>query len=190
MLLGAVMLLTIGGVGTFLRNYVGDLYFWTTYQETSEKHQKREEILDRCCTYLTHVLLDKNCERVVLVGHSMGTTVAHDTILRLTHAKPQTENNGKRPRRIRLDKIQHFITLASVIDKVHYLFETVTSKSFRYTRIIDSVRKDLGEPPFSEKAGQSKPRIHWINFWDRADVASERVVHPCKPSVPSTSSRR
>jgi hypothetical protein len=61
---------------------------------------------------------------------------------------------------------------------VHYLFETVTSKSFRYTRIIDSVRKVPGEPPFAEKAGQSKPRIHWINFWDRADVASSALYTP------------
>lgn len=170
-LLGAAIVFILWPIGWFLRNYVGDLYFWTTYQETSAKYAKRQAILDRCCTCLSHVLLDKeNCDRVVVIGHSMGTTVAYDTMLRLARQKE-----------LSLDKIQYFVTLASVIDKVYYLFEAVTSKSFRYTRIIDAARKDIGDPPFSEKAEWPYPRIHWINFWDRADVASSALYTPTNP---------
>jgi hypothetical protein len=175
--LGIAIFFVVGGLSAFLRNYVGDLYFWTTYEETSEKYQKREEILKRSCAYLSHVLADKNCDRVVLVGHSMGTTVAHDTILRMAR-NPFIEDDKKKQVPLRLGKIQHFVTLASVIDKVYYLFETVTTKSFNYSRILELLRKDIGNPPFSKDDQNQTPQIHWINFWDRADVASSPLYTP------------
>lgn len=174
---GSLILLVLGGLSWFLRNYVGDLYFWTTYQETSTKHAKREAILDYCSAYLSHVLLDDDCERVVLVAHSMGTTVAHDTLLRLARSEPSLDASGHPEKPLPLGKIQHFVTLASVIDKVYYLFETVISQSYRYNRIVEALRGDLGTFPFSEGSAQI-PHIHWINFWDRADVASSRLYTP------------
>ena len=165
-LIGAIILGVGWGLSAFLRTYVGDLYFWSSYEETSEKHRKRADVLQRSCAYLSHVLSDPNCDRVVLVGHSMGTTVAHDTLLRLNLPQPE------------LDKIQYFVTLASVVDKVYYLFETVTSKSYQYKRIIEARRGDLGTPPFSADKNAPIPRIHWINFWDLADVASSALYTP------------
>lgn len=174
---GGLIVLVLWGLSWFLRNYVGDLYFWTTYQETSTKHAKREAILAYCSAYLAHVLLDEDCERVVLVAHSMGTTVAHDTLLRLARSEPPRDAEGQPGQPLPLGKIQHFVTLASVIDKVYYLFETVISQSYRYNRIVEALRGDLGTFPFSEGHAQT-PRIHWVNFWDRADVASSRLYTP------------
>jgi hypothetical protein len=174
-LLGIGILGAFLGIRWFLRNYVGDLYFWTTYQETAQKNQKRRAILNHCAEYLSHVLNDKYCERVVLVGHSMGTTVAHDAILELAFRNRTLDSTGVPKKRFRLDKIKHFVTVASPIDKVYYLFETWTSKSYRYNRVVEANRGDIGTFPFSDKNG---PRIHWINFWDRADVASSPLYTP------------
>jgi len=177
-LIGGIILLLLWGIRAFLRNYVGDLYFWTSYEETSEKYRKREAVVSRCMGYLKHVLLDSNCDRIVLVGHSMGTTVAHATLQRLGRAQANSKSNGTSQKKLRLEKIQHLVTLASVIDKVYYLFETVTSKSYTFNRIIETTRGDLGTPPFAGPKTSPIPRIHWINFWDRADVASSALYTP------------
>jgi len=110
----------------------------------------------------------------------MGTTVAHDTILRLAR-NPVIQAADNKPTRLHLDRIQHFVTLASVIDKIYYLFETVTSKSANYNRIVEFLRTDLGNPPFSKNKKDQTPHIHWINFWDRADVASSPLYTPTNP---------
>jgi hypothetical protein len=175
---GVIILFVVWGLSVFLRNYAGDLYFWTSYEETSEKYRKREAVMHRCGGYLKHILLDPNCERIVLVSHSMGTTVAHATLLRLGRAEPKSKSN-QGSQALALERIQHFVTLASVIDKVYYLFETVMSKSHTYDRVIDTTtRGDLGTHPFAGTKNSQIPRIHWINFWDRADVASSALYTP------------
>jgi hypothetical protein len=47
-----------------------------TYEETDEKHRVRAEILDETIDRLQHVLIDPECGRVVVVGHSLGTSTA------------------------------------------------------------------------------------------------------------------
>lgn len=185
LILGAAILLIANGIRGFLRHYLGDLYLWTTYQETSGKNEKRRKILDTSMGYLSHVLGDDDCERVVVIGHSMGTTVAHDTILelaRLNRAKRKKDSNRKE---LPLNRIQQFVTFGSVIDKVHYLFETGSSPSYRYTSVVENIRGDLGTPPFSDYFDQKDkaeklrlPHIHWINFWDQADLASSPLYTP------------
>jgi hypothetical protein len=164
--------LLLYGAYIFLHDFLSDVFFWTTYQETSEKSQKRRAILNRCADFILHVIADKKCLRVVLVGHSLGTTVLHDTLFELATRsrvgmQPGLEDD--------LEKIQHIVTLASPVDKIHYLFESTFSESHRYNQIIESTRGDLSKLPFS-KDGQ--PLIHWINFWNRADVISSRLYTP------------
>ena len=183
--LGAAILLIGHGIRGFLRHYLGDLYLWTTYQETAGKNEKRRKILDTSMGYLSHILRDDNCERVLVIGHSMGTTVAHDTILELARLNRAKKIKDSKRIDLPLHKLQQFVTFGSVIDKVHYLFETVSSPSYRYTSVVDNIRGDLGTPPFSDyfdnKDKTEKlqlPHIHWINFWDQADLASSPLYTP------------
>lgn len=164
-------------IGWFLRNYVGDLHFWTTYEETAEKNKKRRDILQYSADYLTHVLLDPRCERVIIVGHSMGTTVAHDSLLELARRLRAKDLEGNTRSEPDLEKIQHLVTLASPIDKIHYLFETRISHSYRYNAVVESTRGDLGTRPFADES-TGRPLMHWMNFWDKADVASSPLYTP------------
>ena len=185
LVLGGVILLMLYGVRGFLRHYVGDLYLWTTYQETAEKNQKRRAILDHSVEFMSHVLQDKNCVRVVVIGHSMGTTVSHDAILELARRNRAVDLGETSHSKPDLNKIQHFITFGSPIDKVHYLFETESSPSYHYNYVIENIRGDLGTPPFSKRFQREDPpsefqvpQIHWINFWDQADLASSPLYTP------------
>jgi hypothetical protein len=172
-LLAGLGLLLLYGANYFLRSFLSDVYFWTTYQETSEKSQKRRAILNRCADYISHVIADDKCRRVVLVGHSLGTTVLHDTLFDLAaRAGVGMQRGLKRD----LKKIQHIVTLASPVDKIHYLFESTFSESHRFNEVIEETRGDLSKPPFSSEDGQR--RIHWINIWNQADVVSSRLYTP------------
>ncbi len=168
------------GVSKFLKEYMGDVYFWCTYEETAEKHQRRRAILDHCAETLKHVLLHKDCERVVIVAHSLGTTIAFDTILELSRTNRAIGMNAKD--KLDLGKIQHFITMASPIDKVHYFFENQTSQYHRYNRVVEQIRGDLASYPFSKSGA---PLIHWMNFWDKADIISGSLQTPATVSYPS-----
>ena len=161
---------SIVGLNRFFRDYLGDVQLWTTYEETDEKYKKREEILALSQELLRHVLLDENCDRIVIVAHSLGTTVALDTLLALGR-----HNRARQAEGLPLEKIHHFITMGSPIDKVHYFFESYRGKYHRYNRVVEEIRGDIGSVPFAKNR---KPHIHWINFWDRADLVSSSLETP------------
>lgn len=154
----------------FLKHYLGDIKFWTTYEETDVKHKKRKEILDLGFHGLMQLLLDPECERVVVVAHSLGSAIAYDSLLkvgRYQRARPDC--------RVKLDKIEAFVTLGSPIDKIHWFFERYQSQNPRYRRVVEEIRGDIGELPFWN--GKS-PVIYWLNLWDRADPISGSLETP------------
>jgi hypothetical protein len=171
-----VGLLSLFGITRFLTEYLGDVEAWATYKETDLKHVARNKVLDQSLQILTHVLSDPKCKRVTIVAHSLGTSVAHDALLALSR-----RNMAHRPNPdpiahpVPLLKIEHFVTMGSPIDKIEYFFESYSSTSHRYKRVVESLRGDIGTPPFSRN---KKPFIHWINFWDRGDVISGALHSP------------
>jgi len=168
----AIALLSVLGLGRFLRAYLGDVQVWATYQETETAYQKRREILDGAVKLMKHVLADEGCRRVVVIAHSLGTAIAVDALLEL--GRYNRARNGAAPMRKPLDlgKIDQLVTLGSPIDKIHYFFESAASAHHRFVRVVEEVRGDLGSVPFSDNR---KPKVHWLNFWDAADVISGPV---------------
>ncbi|BBL72039.1 hypothetical protein [Methylogaea oryzae] len=159
------------GIGSFLSNYMGDVQLWTTYEETEEKHRKRRDILEVGVSTFRHVLSDACCKRVVVVAHSLGSSVACDALLHLGRY-----NRARAPAdRLPLEKLDQFVTLGSPVDKVHYFFESEAGRYHRYNRVKEEVRGDLGHAPFTARG---KPQIHWINIWDRADIISGPLESP------------
>jgi pimeloyl-ACP methyl ester carboxylesterase len=168
LLLGAV------GVRAFLRDYVGDIQQFVTYEDAQPLYDRRQKILAMGTRTLRHVLLDPNCERVVIVGHSLGTAVALDAVLQLRAsnqaANPSASAGEVMKGPLPLDRIQHFITCGSPIDKINYFFAALRSMSRSYESLIEDLRGDITSVPFS--GGGRQPYVHWINFWDRGDPIS------------------
>lgn len=174
--IGVVMAVGMAlGVGKFLTRYMGDVEAWSTYEETSDKHEKRQQIIQRGVELLSHVLADERCNRVILVSHSLGTSIAHDTLLVLTRRNKSVNLQDPISGPVLLEKIRHFVTIASPIDKIHYFFESFHSKSHRYTRVVETLRGDIDDVPF---ARTRHPYAHWVNFWDEADVISGGLHSP------------
>lgn len=183
--LSVVALLAVAsGVTGFLRDAVGDVQQFVMYQEVDALHERRTKILEAACKTLRHVLADERCDRVVVFAHSLGSAVALDTILNLRAfnqcAAPTEEAATHMKQPIPLNKIEHFMTCGSPIDKITFFFSTIYSNIRSFERMADDLRGDIGDIPFS-KAGR-QPHIHWVNFWDRGDPISA----PIETVMPAT----
>lgn len=163
------------GLNRFLTDYMGDVEAWATYDETDEKHEKREKVIACGMASLEQVLLDDRCERVVIVAHSLGTTIAHDTLFALLRRNRAHDRQKPMEHPLPLTKIEHFVTLGSPIDKIEYFFESYRSPFHRYRRIVEYLRGDISSEPFTRNR---KPFIHWINFWDDGDLISGPLHSP------------
>jgi hypothetical protein len=182
LLTGAGLLFLVPGLTGFLQSYLGDVMLWATYEETNIRYRKRKEIMDVVRTALRHVLEDPWVERVVVVAHSLGTSVAVDAILREGRELRALRGQAYRDRLRSLRKITHVVTYGSPIDKIHYLFEEAGEQGHRYNRVVEDLRGDLGSEPFGNNNGQRW--IHWVNFWDRADIIASSLESPCNADFP------
>ncbi len=162
------------GVTRFLTDSVGDVQQFVAYEEVEPLYARRKRILDTAVATLRHVLMDKMCDRVTVVAHSLGTVVALDAILRIRGMNRADHPSGDDtvvmcgPPALRL--IHHFITSGSPIDKVSYFFTAFRSKTPGLETLVDELRGDIGSVPFSLPGRQ--PHVHWVNFWDLGDVIS------------------
>lgn len=179
-LVGSVALLL--GLGKFLTDYMGDVEAWATYSETDEKNERRSRILDRGMDVFRHVLADPRCDRVAVVSHSLGASIAHDTLLALARRNKAASPAAVAKGPVALHKIEHFVTMGSPIDKIEYFFESYRSASHRYKRVVEALRGDIGSYPF---CANRHPHIHWVNFWDEGDAISGALQSPA--SVVKTS---
>jgi hypothetical protein len=177
----------------FLSDYLGDVQQYVTFEETDIKYQRRTNILDRTVSMLRHVLQDEKCRRVIVIAHSLGSVIAYDSLLELQRSnlalKAGTNQQAnlpapelgiaapQKPQQLALEKIEHFVTMGSPIDKTQYFFATLRSRVSRYVETIEAIRGNISTPPFTiPKEGQEAqvwlPQIHWVNYWDQADVIS------------------
>lgn len=163
------------GLGKFLTDYMGDVEAWSTYRETDEKHERRQKVLESATDTFMHVLSDPLCTRAVVTSHSLGTAIANDSLLALARYNRATNAQDPLVGPVELQKIEHFVTMGSPIDKIEYFFESYSSRSHRYKRIAEELRGDIGREPFSHNR---QPYIHWINFWDEGDVVSGPLQSP------------
>ncbi|HOV02974.1 MAG TPA: hypothetical protein PLG99_01090 [Kaistiaceae bacterium] len=179
-LMGALSVALAGasavGLKSFLTDYMGDVEAWATYEETDEKHELRAKVIARGIDTLTHVLTDPSCKRAVVVAHSLGTTIAHDCLLVLARNNRASHSDESKAPAVPLLKIEHFVTMGSPIDKIEYFFESYTSSFHRYRRVVENLRGDIDTMPFCKN--RNHPHVHWINFWDDADIIGGPLHSP------------
>ena len=168
-------LATSFGASRWVGGYLGDVQYWSTFRETDEKFETRRKILDCGTALLAHVLNDPQCSRVVITAHSLGTAIAMECLLELGRHNRARHRAAPMLKPLPLEKISHFVTMGSPIDKIHYFFESHSAQFHRYVRIFDEIRGDIGEVPFAKNR---KPHIHWINIWDKADIVSGPLDSP------------
>jgi len=162
----------------FFQNFLSDVVFWTTTFEKDTRHQKRRDILKACEATLRHVLEDPRCDRVVVVGHSLGTAIAYETLLNLgrrSRAEAEIATPGKALLEPLLPKLSHFITFGSPIDRIAYFFNLHYSRYHRFNRVVEELAGTTADPPFRLNKMRN---LEWVNIRDAADPVSSRLFAP------------
>lgn len=162
-----LIVLTVGvslgwifGLRPFFQKYMGDVVQWATYHETSKGHAVRRAILEVSTGVFRHVLEQpKPYDRVVVMAHSLGSVVAHDTLLYLRHDPAMHPSLGR---------ISHIMTYGSPIDKFAYFFEAQQGQTPRYEDTINHLRGSVFESPF-------KVGLRWENFYEEGDPISGTI---------------
>ncbi|GEM_PF-3975058 len=173
MLIGLLAIFGGIGVASFLSKSIGDVYLWTSYRETEKGNRTRNQILDEVTKSLLHVL--KHNDRVIVISHSLGTSIAVDVMAQLGRIQRASPDNTEISDAIK--KIEHFVTIASPVDKIHYFFSTHTGfndLSF-YERITSEVYGDYDVSPYTlakTESNQTSHQIRWRNYWDIGDFVS------------------
>lgn len=160
------------GIRPFFSKFMGDVVQWATYQETDEGFKVRKAILDTSSDVFRYVLRipgadgQKNnnppYDRVIVMAHSLGSVIAHDTLLALKRDHPDE-----------LNRISDLITYGSPIDKFAYFFEGLQGLSPRYVKTVHQLRGELFK-------GRAKPLI-WQNFYEEGDPIGG-TIHTAGPS--------
>jgi len=174
--LAGSLLFVIPGVGSGLSAYLGDVVLWTTYEETQERYRTRQAILVEVTSVLRHAIESDWSDRVVVVSHSLGTAIASDALMYLGRELRALHGTEHQAALHQLRKVTHLVTYGSPVDKIHYFFEHDGKRRHRYHRVVEDLRGDLGTEPFGNNNG--KRWIHWVNFWDPADVVSGPLETP------------
>lgn len=164
------------GIRFFLSKVLADVMFWTTLAEKDTRFVRRRDILRSAERVIRQVLRDPSCTRVVVIGHSLGSAIAHECLMNMGRRLTARAGQADVPTELmRLDLISHLVTVGCPIDRIHYFFELFRSRYHRYNRIRDRLRGDTNDPPF---ALNNKRGVHWVNIWNRSDFISSRLFSP------------
>ena len=180
-LFASVLLVTWLKARPRLMDSWADVMFWTTSREKDPRFTKRREILRAGEEILAHVLRDKQCERVVVIGHSLGSAIAYECLMSLGRKYRARSVRSSHTMPVELDRlriISHLVTLGSPIDWIYYFFELQDSRYPHYNKIVEQLRGNTSKEPFFMGGD---PNMRWINFWDTADPISGKLFSPLRP---------
>lgn len=160
-----------------ISDYAGDLMTYISWFEVSEFEKAREEIRRRGTTALRNILdlsLENRpklpqYEKVIIVGHSLGSVIAYDSLNRLINewemaaaANRSDEQNRKTdPSRINL------LTLGCPLDKIFTIYRTRSDTHILARRLLNQALQ-----PFRDaKQPNLRPPV-WFNLWSKWDPVS------------------
>jgi hypothetical protein len=169
----------LAGARFFLIEYAGDVAAYVSSHTVDRFYDVREKIQEACLRVAAHVYEAKadgrfRYERVIVVGHSLGSVLAYDTLNRMLLQDRFAEGKLQVAARTPL-----LLTFGSPLDKTAFLFRTQMKGA--------DVRESLAEArqPMINNYGNRPGR--WINIWSPNDIISgplEFYDLPQKPPKP------
>lgn len=156
---GALGLLAFLGLRSVLREFVGDLAVYLSSHKASRFADVRARILKEAFKTAYHVYAS-NYDQVVLVGHSLGSVIAYDT---LNGILSHDQIHGKQWNAAAVTKL--LLTFGSPLDKTAFVFRS---------QIEDNgIREGLvaAKQPLLDESHAYRP-ARWVNVWSPNDIVS------------------
>jgi len=177
LLLLAVLGLYSWLVPYFLVEYAGDVAIYVSSYKVSSFEETRSKIQEAAFAIARQVFSSTTgptkmptYDKVVFVGHSLGSVIAYDT-LNAAICWDKAEMGG----RINVvGRTSRLITFGSPLDKTAFLFRTQVSGP-RWLREALAAQKQ----PLILDYAEYRPRgsFHWVNIYSRADIISGRLIY-------------
>lgn len=183
----------LGLIALWLKNilveYVGDIAVYVNADAKAVSFQARSAILKEARETILRLLRSREgYERIVLVGHSLGSVIAYDVLNRLLDearasyaAGPQGVSSGKLVIKD-LQPLQGLVTVGSPLDKIYYFFRTEVPAQQAIRAQILSFMHGFRRAPSGRVYGRYQfppytipnpsPNFKWINVWANADPVS------------------
>ncbi|SFS96492.1 hypothetical protein [Marininema halotolerans] len=157
-------------------DYLGDVATYTTTDKRLSQYATRLEILNGAIAKVRY-LLEKDCEHLILLGHSLGSVIAYD-VLNGIHLAIQSDPVFKDHHHA----LKKLITFGSPLDKVAFFLSDQTPVTYSIKRwMINNLLsyRQLHTPPTFPGFVQTTPflepileQLPWENYWDPKDPIS------------------
>jgi hypothetical protein len=168
----------------FLVDTLGDIQIYTTQDENARFYGFRREIIQTVGNVTLRVLKSKESngaptyDKIILVGHSLGTTVLMDVIVALHDL---VESDGLAVEDWR--RIRAFVTFGTALEKTRFFFDV---RDPNLSNTVRQYRRDVYGHLFTSDAmalngpcplPPVKPSgIFWANYWYFSDVVANAIV--------------
>ena len=169
-LLVATAWLGLFPLARLLVDTLGDVEVYATYTEASGRHRAHEAVLAEAVLVLRRALEDPGTDRVVLVGHSLGSVVGWDALRALVL---EAAAGGPIPSDALL-RLERVVTYGSPVDKIRYYHFMDDNNDPTFARVLEAQRADTMAPPFDRRPGG----LAWDNYYDPADLVAGRLESP------------
>ncbi|HEU4962646.1 MAG TPA: hypothetical protein VFV52_02160 [Bacilli bacterium] len=178
--------LFMGKATQLVVDYLGDVAIYTSSDVKSKFYQVRQLVLGGAQKKIK-LLLERDYEKVIVVGHSLGSVIAYDALNQLNLQMNEDAELAQHK-----SKLSELITLGSPLDKVAFFFrEHIPDEEYVKKLIIAHIngfrRKDVlipstaFEPPspldpeLSSSVRSFLRHMRWTNYWDERDPISGRL---------------
>ena len=174
-------LLVVGGktlAQSWIVNFFGDVQIYTTRNQNSDFFAMRETILE-CVSKTIIDACSANAnegqgyDRVFVLAHSLGSTIAMDALIRFSEATEQAPELRSALRRVR-----GFVTFGTSLEKTKYFFDVNNpSPSLALEQWNDDLYGALFTPDVRElqKPDAGAEGIFWLNDWYFKDAVGNAI---------------
>ena len=174
---GLISLVLAYGASRFLIDFVGDIPLYVEADEKSSFYRTRNQIKSAGTRMVTNLLDEEEYEAVYLVGHSLGSVIAYETINQILREHRAGAGYD-------MTKLQGLLTFGSPLDKIYYFFrDNVGNKqairaqiqSFLHGFRRRSSGRDYGPYRFARYTVPSLKNLQWVNVYSAMDFVSDNL---------------
>jgi pimeloyl-ACP methyl ester carboxylesterase len=167
-----------GLISDFIVGFFGDVQIYSTRDENDARfYDLRTEILDVAVTAILRAVSPdlnggRKYDRVIVLGHSLGATIATDALTRLYELVGQGSLTAES-----FGRIRSFIMLGSSLEKTKYFFEVGgVARSAPYEAWRAATYANLFTNDPSAAGASPGTRLFWVNYWYFEDPICNAVL--------------
>ena len=151
----------------------GDVTLYTTTDKKSKYFGVRKRMLNGAVQKTKLLIENPEYADVLLIGHSLGSVIAYDTLDRLNKMMTIDRNL-----QVNASKIKGLITFGSPLDKIAFFFDEQINKKkqdIRYA-IVSQLhafrRVNVDITTLENTIEHCFKHVKWLNFWTKPDPVS------------------